>query len=68
MRRRLRALADAVGTDAPEELGDALMLLMEGSFMSRLTLCSEGPASKAGAVARRLLEVYAPGRCPRAQT
>jgi len=61
MRRRLRELAAAVGTERPEELGDALMLLMEGSFVSRLTLCSEGPARQAGAVVRQLLEIYAPG-------
>lgn len=60
MRRRLRELAVAVGTERPEELGDALMLLMEGSFVLRLTLCSEGPARHAGAVVRQLLESYAP--------
>jgi AcrR family transcriptional regulator len=60
MRRRFRELARAVGAAAPEELGDALMLLMEGAYLSRLTLCSEGPARHVGPVAIRLLECYAP--------
>jgi|SRR5579883_3224196 len=60
MQRRLRELAGALCAERAEELGDALMLIMEGSFASRLTLCSEGPARQAGAVARQLLERYAP--------
>jgi AcrR family transcriptional regulator len=60
IRRRFRELAGAVGAEAPEELGDALMLLLEGAYLSRLTLSSEGPARHVGAVALRLLECYAP--------
>ena len=59
MRRRFRELAVATGADNPEELGDALMLLMEGAYLSRLTLSSEGPARHVGPVALRLLECYA---------
>ncbi|MGA2396483.1 MAG: TetR/AcrR family transcriptional regulator [Steroidobacteraceae bacterium] len=58
MRRRFRELAVATGAENPEELGDALMLLMEGAYLSRLTLSSQGPASHVGPVALRLLESY----------
>jgi AcrR family transcriptional regulator len=58
MRRRFRELALATGAANPEELGDALMLLMEGAYLSRLTLSSQGPASHVGPVALRLLESY----------
>jgi len=60
MRRRFRELAAATGADNPEELGDGLMLLMEGAYLSRLTLSSQGPASHVGPVAVRLLESYTP--------
>jgi AcrR family transcriptional regulator len=58
MRRRFRELAVATGADNPEELGDALMLLMEGAYLSRLTLSSQGPAHHVGPIALRLLESY----------
>ena len=60
MRRRFRELAVATGADKPEELGDGLMLLIEGAYLSRLTLSSEGPARHVGPVALRLLESYTP--------
>lgn len=60
MRRRFQQLAAAAGAKHAAELGDALMLLMEGTWLSRLTLCSEGPARHVGAAARALLESYAP--------
>lgn len=60
MRRRFHELAVAAGAEKAEELGDALMLLMEGAYLSRLTLSSEGPARHVGPVAVRLLECYAP--------
>jgi AcrR family transcriptional regulator len=60
MRRRFRELAGAMGAAAPDELGDALMLLLEGAYLSRLTLCSDGPARHVGAVALHLLECYVP--------
>lgn len=58
MRRRFRELAVATGAENSEELGDALMLLMEGAYLSRLTLSSQGPASHVGPVALRLLDSY----------
>ena len=58
MRRRFRELAAATGADNPEELGDALMLLMEGAYLSRLTLSSQGPAHHVGPIALRLLDCY----------
>ncbi len=60
MRRRFHELAVASGAREADELGDALMLLMEGASLSRLTLSSNGPARHVGAVAHRLLECYAP--------
>ncbi len=60
MRRRFRELAAAAGATAADELGDALMLLMEGSYLSRLTLSSHGPARNVGPVVLRLLECYLP--------
>ncbi len=60
MRRRFRELAAATGAESAEELGDALMLLMEGAHLSRLTLAADGPARHVGPVAVRLLECYAP--------
>jgi AcrR family transcriptional regulator len=58
MRRRFRELAAATGADNPEELGDALMLLMEGAYLSRLTLSSQGPAHHVRPIALRLLDCY----------
>jgi len=34
------------------------MLLMEGAYLSRLTLSSQGPAHHVGPIALRLLESY----------
>jgi AcrR family transcriptional regulator len=58
MRRRFRELAVAADADDPEELGDALMLLMEGAYLSRLTLSAQGPAHHVGPIALRLLDCY----------
>jgi hypothetical protein len=39
-------------------LGDALTLLLEGTYLSRLTLSSQGPVRHVGAIVERLLETY----------
>jgi len=59
MRRRLRDLAAKVGAAKSDELGDALMLLMEGGYLTRLTFCSSGgPMQSAGRAARVMIDAY----------
>jgi len=58
MRRRLRELARAAGAQAADDLGDALMLLMEGGYLTRLTFDAGGPISVAGKAVRRLIDSY----------
>ena len=59
MRRRFRKLARELNATEPEVLGDALMLLWEGSYLTRLTFqCQHGPAHNAGKAARALIAAY----------
>lgn len=59
MRRRFRDLAAKVGATKADELGDALMLLMEGGYLTRLTFCSNGgPMQSAGRAARVMIDAY----------
>ncbi|MEU8797493.1 TetR/AcrR family transcriptional regulator [Spirillospora sp. NPDC048819] len=58
MRERLRSLARAAGAEAPEELADALMLLMGGVYVSTSVLGPTGPAAAALASARTLIEAH----------
>lgn len=58
MRRRFRQLAQEMGAREPDSLGDALMLLWEGSYLSRLTLGQHGPVEGAGKAARALIAAY----------
>ncbi|PTU30849.1 TetR/AcrR family transcriptional regulator [Stenotrophobium rhamnosiphilum] len=59
MRRRFRKLAQDMGAREYEILGDSLMLLWEGSYLSRLTFqCQNGPARNAAKAARGLIEIY----------
>lgn len=59
LRRRFRTLATEMGAREPEALGDALMLLFEGSYLTRLTFDSQqGPARNAAAAARALIGAY----------
>jgi AcrR family transcriptional regulator len=61
MRRRFRELATATGAVRPEELGDALMLLMEGGYLTRRIFgTDDGPLQSAASTARVLLNAYAP--------
>jgi AcrR family transcriptional regulator len=61
MRQRFRDLAAAAGATQPEELGDALMLLMEGGYLTRRTFGrDDGPLQSAALTARVLLNAYAP--------
>jgi AcrR family transcriptional regulator len=60
MRRRFRALAREAGSREPDALGDSLMLLWEGSYLTRLTFRGEhSPAENAAKAARSLLAAYA---------
>lgn len=61
MRRRFRVLAtDANASDA-HALGDALMLLWEGSYLTRLTFdASDGPNRRVRDTALKLVDAYAP--------
>lgn len=57
IRRRLRKLARDAGARDPETLGDALMLLMEGGYYTRLTFPQNtGPVASIAKTARVLIE------------
>ena len=58
MRRRFRDLAHEMGAREPNALGDALMLLWEGSYLTRLTLGQHGPVQGAAKAARALIAAY----------
>ncbi len=58
MRRRFRQLAHEMGAREPDSLGDALMLLWEGSYLTRLTLGQHGPVQGAAKAARALIAAY----------
>jgi len=59
MRRRFRYLAVKAGAAHADELGDALMLLMEGGYRTLMTFRNNrGPARSAGRVARMLVDAY----------
>jgi AcrR family transcriptional regulator len=64
MRRRFRDLAAQAGAAKSDELGDALMLLMEGGYLTRRTFGDgHGPMQTAALTVRVLLDAYthAPG-------
>jgi AcrR family transcriptional regulator len=61
MRQRFHDLAAATGASRPQELGDALMLLMEGGYLTRRTFGrDDSPLQSAALTARVLLNAYAP--------
>jgi AcrR family transcriptional regulator len=63
MRRRFRTLAAQVGAAKADELGDALMLLMEGGYLTRRTFeHGDGPLQAAALTARVLIDAYTPTR------
>src|SRR3546814_10319522 len=69
VRRRLRALARDAGASDADTLGDALMLLLEGSAMTRLTFSGNGgPIINSPAAVKTLLDAYLPAnrQCPAA--
>ena len=59
VRRRLQAMARAMGARHPEHLGDALMLLLDGGYFTRLVFpLGSGPISSALPAVRALIEAY----------
>jgi AcrR family transcriptional regulator len=58
-RRRFRELAKNVGAEKADELGDALMLLIEGGFLTRRMFDDDrGPLQSAALAARVLVDAY----------
>ena len=61
MRKRLRALARAAGAAKPNQLGDGLLLVMEGGYLTRITFVgNDGPFAVAAAAARMLIDAHLP--------
>jgi AcrR family transcriptional regulator len=58
LRRRFRELASEMRARDAAALGDSLMLLWEGSYLSRLTLGQDGPVQGAANAARALIAAY----------
>jgi len=58
-RRRLRRLSREMGARDPDVLGDALMLLLEGGYYTRLTFAGNtGPVSNVAKAARNLIDAH----------
>jgi AcrR family transcriptional regulator len=58
MRRRFRKLAHDMNAREPDALGDSLMLLWEGAYLTRLTMGQTGPVQGAAKAARALIAAY----------
>jgi AcrR family transcriptional regulator len=58
MRGRFRRLAQEMHARNPDELGDSLMLLWEGAYLTRLTMGVLGPVQGAAKAARALISAY----------
>jgi AcrR family transcriptional regulator len=65
VRKRLRALAQAMETRDSETLGDALMLLLDGGYFTRLVFpLGSGPICAALPAVRALIDAHLPlGAC-----
>ena len=58
-RRRFRKLARELGAAQPDALGDALMLLWEGTYQARLSFgVRHGPASNAAKAVKAMIDAY----------
>ncbi|HKE48529.1 MAG TPA: TetR/AcrR family transcriptional regulator [Rhodanobacteraceae bacterium] len=60
LRKRLVAMAKAMGAAAPDELGDGLLLLIEGVYSSGQLFGKGGPARALVAIADRLIDASIP--------
>jgi AcrR family transcriptional regulator len=58
MRRRFRRFAHEMQARDPDELGDSLMLLWEGAYLTRVTMGQNGPVQGAAKAARALIAAY----------
>jgi AcrR family transcriptional regulator len=58
MRRRFRHLAREMEAREPNALGDALMLLWHGAYLTRVTMGADGPVQGAAKAARALIAAY----------
>jgi AcrR family transcriptional regulator len=58
MRRRFHQLARDMKSREPEALGDSLMLLWEGAYLTRVTMGQHGPVQGAAKAARALIAAY----------
>jgi AcrR family transcriptional regulator len=58
MRRRFRQLAREMSAREPDALGDSLMLLWEGAYLTRVTMGADGPVQGAAKAARALIAAY----------
>jgi AcrR family transcriptional regulator len=58
MRRRFHQLAREMSAREPEALGDSLMLLWEGAYLTRVTMGEHGPVQRAAKAARALIAAY----------
>ena len=58
MRRRFHQLAREMKSREPEALGDSLMLLWEGAYLTRVTMGQHGPVQGAAKAARALIAAY----------
>lgn len=67
LRARLRDMAARMGARDPALLGDGLMLLLEGTFVSGQMFHGEGPAASVARVAEMLIDAATgPGRTRKA--
>jgi len=56
LRERLAAMARGMGARDPQALGDGLLLLMEGAFVSGQIFGADGPAAHLRVAAERLIQ------------
>jgi AcrR family transcriptional regulator len=60
LRRRLREMAAGMGAVDPDTLGDGLLLLIEGAYISGQLFGPDGPAASVAQNADRLIEASLP--------
>ncbi|RBL83101.1 TetR family transcriptional regulator [Streptomyces cavourensis] len=58
LRRRLTAMAAEMGAPDPEALGDGLLLLIEGAFVSSQLFGEGGPAGRVAEMADKLIAAH----------
>lgn len=61
LRKRLAALAKEMGAPDPDALGDGLLLLLEGAFVSSQLFGQGGPAGRVAQMADKLIEAHLRG-------